>query len=400
MDEAGIPQIICRQMMERFGVARRDVRFVFSPYRICPLGAHIDHQLGCVTAMALDRGTWLGFAAVDRRGVELRSLDFDGEVAIDFDAVPERPVGNWGDYARGAIAALQHHHRIQRGLVGITAGRMAEGGLSSSASVSVAYLLALEHVNRFSVPAAENIALVQRIENDYLGLRIGILDQSAILLSRGGYLTLIDCADLRHESIAPGTLMPSFKILIASSGLRKSLVGTAYNQRVAECAEAARTLLAAAGHPSDRPVLRSVSAEQYHMHRDRLSGPPALRAAHFFTEMDRVQRGVDAWRRGDLEEFGRQITQSGASSINQYECGAPPLVDLYHLLIETEGVYGARFSGAGFRGCCLALVAAEHAEEARQYVLGQYGKKHPALAEQAWTILCDGGDGARVMPAN
>ena len=109
-------------------------------------------------------------------------------------------------------------------------------------------------------------------------------------------------------------------------------------------------LLEAAGRSDCAPLLGNVTHEEYAAYRFRLWGPPALRARHFFSESKRVRMGVDAWRRGDLETFGRLMAESGRSSIENYECGSRPLIDLYNILIHTEGVYGARFSGAGFRG--------------------------------------------------
>ena len=258
---------------------------------------------------------------------------------------------------------MQQDYTLRHGLVGVTAGRVAEGGLSSSAAVGVAYLRALQQVNQLQVTPEENIKLVQRIENEYLGLKIGILDQSAILLSRRDSLTLINCADITHQLVetrAHDAAVRHPDCLLRTS---PSAVGTNYNRRVAECAEAASRLLRAAGRP-DTPVrLGHVTPQEYERFGERLSGAPARRAAHFFTEGDRVRLGVEAWRRGDLLAFGRLVTRSGASSIDNYECGVPPLIDLYHMLIETAGVYGARFSGAGFRGCCLALVDPERSQE-------------------------------------
>ena len=113
--------------------------------------------------------------------------------------------------------------------------------------------------------------------------------------------------------------------------------------------------------------------------------------------MQRVQQGTASWQRGDLEALGHLISQSGASSIDNYQCGAPPLIDLYHLLKKTEGVYGARFSGAGFRGCCLALVRPDAAQSAAERVQQEYCRLHPDLAPGAWTMLCRTGDGARMV---
>ncbi len=389
---------LCDRVVTVYKVQRQDVTVVFAPYRICPLGAHIDHQLGRVTAMALDRGTLLAFAPQTSPEVRMRSLDFEGEVCVPLGNVAAKREGDWGNYLRGAVRALQQRQPLRTGLVGVTAGRVAEGGLSSSAAVGVAYLLALQHVNQLQLTPEENVSLVQQIENDYLGLRIGILDQSAILFSRQHCLTLIHCASVAHELIPQPAGLPPFQILIAFSGLRKALTGTDYNRRVGECTEAARLLLQAADRPSVQPVLGNVTAEEYRLHGDRLSGAPARRASHFFSELRRVDLGTGAWRRGDLQEFGRLITESGASSIANYECGAPPLVDLYRTLVETDGTYGARFSGAGFRGCCLALVRPEQAEEAAIRVRATYVQQHPELASCAWTMLCQAGDGAHLIP--
>lgn len=391
---------LCRHVEQRFDVGRDQISVVFAPYRICPLGAHIDHQLGHVTAMALDQGVSLAFAPHSDREAVLASLDFDGEVRVSLAQVPEPVPDDWGNYVRGAVRALQQDQTLRQGLVGVTAGRVAEGGLSSSAAVSLAYLLALQHVNHLEFTPEKNIELVQRIENEYLGLKIGILDQSAILLSRRDALTWINCAEISYELVARASTMPPFEILVAFSGLRQALVGTDYNQRVAECAAAAGQLLQAAGRPELPPRLGHVTAQEYELHGQQLAGPPARRAAHFFSEMDRVRQGVDAWRRGDLIKFGQLINESGRSSIVNYECGAPPLVDLYHILVETPGVYGARFSGAGFRGCCLALVDPEQAAEAADRVHRLYAEQHPPLAAGAWTMLCRPGDGARILESH
>ena len=181
------------ELVRRFQVSPAQVRTVFSPYRICPLGAHVDHQLGQVTAMALDEGVFLAFAPLPTAEARAASLDFPGEVRVPFQNVPTLKLGDWGDYLRGAVFALQPHYPLKTGLAAVVQGSRSEGGLSSSAAVGVAYLLALEDVNDLRVSPRENILFDQCIENSYLGLRNGILDQSAILLSRRRHLTWIDC---------------------------------------------------------------------------------------------------------------------------------------------------------------------------------------------------------------
>jgi len=332
--------------------------------------------------------------------VRLTSLDFPGEVRFDLESPGAPTEGNWGNYARGAARALaQSGYALRQGLVGVITGPSSEGGLSSSAAVGVAYLLALEDVNRLSVPVELNILLDQAIENAYLGLHNGILDQSGILLSRSNCLTFIDCATTKHQLIPAAHAMPPWSIVLAFSGLRKALVGTDYNRRVAECQAAARILLEAAGRAGETPWLGRVHQREYAQHKGRLPDPLGRRAAHFFSEVARVHRGVEAWRQGNLREFGRLMTASGESSIRNYECGCPPLVDLYRILTRCQGIYGARFSGAGFRGCCIGLAARAHAAEAAEAIQRAYAECQPHLAAEASVVVCHSDDGARFLDA-
>jgi len=146
--EADLPELLAslrRDVARRFQVAADAVGCVVAPYRICPLGAHVDHQLGQVTGMCLDRGVVLAFAPADGPQVRLASRDFPGEVSFSLRAVPAAVPGYWGNYACGAARALQERHALSRGIVGITAGRWSEGGLSSSAAIGVACVTTCTH---------------------------------------------------------------------------------------------------------------------------------------------------------------------------------------------------------------------------------------------------------------
>jgi galacturonokinase len=397
------------EVRSAFAVEAGCVRVVKSPYRICPLGAHIDHQLGTVTAMAIDRAVHLAYAPSGSDEVRLRSRNFPGEVRFNLPSIPPKSPGDWGNYARGAARALQATGPLEQGIVGVTHGDWAEGGLSSSASVGLAYLLALADTNQRAISRGEWVRLDQAIEKDYLGLNNGILDQSAILFSRQDHLTRIDCKAFAEATLAtqphdpppgitlapPGAAMPPFVILLAFSGLTQPIVATNYNLRVAECAAAARALLHAAGRPQAPSLLGHVRDDEYRAFGSVLSGPPARRAAHFFGEMGRVRDGLAAWQRGDLPLFGRLMTESGRSSITNYECGGPPLIDLYELLVRTPGIFGARFSGAGFRGCCVAWAEPEAAQAAAPAILRAYTARHPALAARARVFWSRSADGIR-----
>ncbi|XP_022921351.1 galacturonokinase [Cucurbita moschata] len=408
------------------------VRIVVSPYRICPLGAHIDHQGGNVSAMAINKGVLLGFVPSGDAQVVLRSAQFKGDVnfRVDEKQYPNHSNNkkeetnanghaklegdnNWGRYAKGALYALQQkEHCLSQGIVGYICGSdgLDSSGLSSSAAVGLAYLLALENANNLKISPTENIDYDRLIENGYLGLRNGILDQSAILLSSYGCLLHMNCKTKDFKLIRPLDMESSLKsetqkeyqILLACSGLKQALTNNpGYNYRVAECQEAAKILLNASGNSHLEPLLCNVEQEAYEVHKSKLETNLAKRAEHYFSENTRVLQGLEAWASGKLEDFGKLVAASGRSSIVNYECGAEPLVQLYEILLKAPGVCGARFSGAGFRGCCIAFVDADYAAEAAKFVRKEYQKVQPELAAQidpeTAVLICEQGDCARIL---
>lgn len=365
------------------------IRIVKAPLRISPLGAHIDHQLGQVTGMAVDRAILLAFAPTHDQAVHVESLDFQHATAFTLNQVPPYQKGDWGNYVRGAVLALQQSYELPHGFIGVMDSDMPIGGLSSSAAVTIAYLLALESANQLTVTPQENIALVTRTEHAYIGLNNGILDQTSILFSERNHLTLIDCQTVTIEKAPISTQLHEFAILAVHSGVTQALVGTGYNNRVAECQAAASQLLQHAGQTNvDDPRLRAVTPEHFAEHSHRLPEILLRRAKHFFSEMARVTQGVAAWRAGDIIRFGQLMTESGASSIYNYECGSPQLITLYNILREIPGVYGTRFSGAGFRGSCLALIDPAASAAIAEAIHSRYPQAHPAEAERYSLQLC------------
>ncbi|KAF7813930.1 galacturonokinase isoform X1 [Senna tora] len=406
------------------GVDKKEVRVVVSPYRICPLGAHIDHQGGTVSAMTINKGILLGFTPSGSSEVVIHSGQFRGEVKFRprqsirnntknwaKDSSESEEECNWGRYARGAVYALQSRgNNLSQGIIGYICGSsgLDSSGLSSSAAVGIAYLLALEHANNLSISPRENIEYDRLIENEYLGLKNGIMDQSAILLSSHGCLMFMNCKTKEHKLILSPVVKKNqkseprkaTKVLLALSGLKEALINNpGYNKRVAECQEAARVLLQASGDNEAEHILSN--GQYFDLVFGKLEHNLAKRAEHYFSENRRVMEGRDAWASGKLEYFGKLITASGLSSIKNYECGAEPLIQLYEILLKAPGVLGARFSGAGFRGCCIALVEAERATEAASFVRTEYLKVQPQLAsllsQDTAVLICESGDCARVV---
>ncbi|KHN16690.1 Galacturonokinase [Glycine soja] len=416
-----------RERVSKIGdLNKEEVRVVVSPYRICPLGAHIDHQGGIVSAMTINMGVLLGFAPSGSNQVVIRSGQFEGEVKfrvdeiqkpkdknLDKDSSELQEQCNWGRYARGAVYALKSSGNIlSKGIIGYICGSegLDSSGLSSSAAVGVAYLMALQYANDLVISPTELIEYDRLIENEYLGLKNGIMDQSAILLSSHGCLMCMNCKTKDYKLVYQPKVLEynesgqpkATRILLALSGLKQALTNNpGYNKRVVECREAAQILIEASGDYTTEPILSNVDPEVYDTHKHKLEPNLAKRAEHYFSENMRVMKGVEAWAMGNLKDFGMLITASGRSSIQNYECGCEPLIQLYEILLRAPGVLGARFSGAGFRGCCLAFVEADLATEAASFVRSEYLKVQPELASQiskdTAVLICESGDCARVI---
>lgn len=378
-----------------------EIRIIRSPYRICPLGAHIDHQHGKVTGMCIDRSVLLAYVPNSNGQLRLRSLNFDGVTEFGLHELLTPQNKDWGNYAKGAVFALRQRFKLERGIDGIIEGNLPIGGLSSSAAVGIAYLLALEDVNDLAISREENIHLDRSIENDFIGLRNGILDQSTILLSRKNKLFHLDCRTEDYCLISPDKPMPPFKIIVVYSGISQVLVGTGYNTRVAECRTATRMLLEKSGIiPIENNVLRDVPENIFTEFRHELPENEGKRATHFFTEIARVHQGVSFWRKGQLAEFGHLINASGLSSIRNYECGSPHLVTIYELLAGTTGVYGARFSGAGFRGSCIGLIDPAFEESIIDRIQTKYPEKHPDIKHSFKIFTCNSDEGANIYESD
>ncbi len=375
-------------------------RWIFSPYRVCPIGAHVDHNLGLVCGMAIDRGITVGFVPRNDDRVRLLSSDFEGRIELELGKLSDRPQGDWGDYARGAAQVLiGAGHSLRRGFDAVLCGGLPVGGLSSSAAVGAAYLLCLAAAHDLELDPFEAARLHVRSEVEFVGLNVGLLDPAMIFLAEAGSLLELDCASEAFRRIPGGASVAPWRIAVAHSGIERQLVaGTGFNDRVAECRTAARELATSAGIAVDSvDVLRDISPETYAAHRGELTPVSARRAAHFFGECERVQKGVSAWSVGDLEAFGAQITASGRSSIECYETGCPELQALYEAFIEQPGVYGSRFSGGGFGGACIAWVEADAGPEVLRAVEKQYVQQFPERAEGFRAFLCQSGPAAGLV---
>lgn len=371
----------------------------FTPYRVCPIGAHSDHQLGRITGFAINKGIHIAYGPKENGVIELRSIQFSKRAQWHVQATPAVKENDWADPLRGATIALHKRYPLRRGLCAIIDGELPIGGLSSSAAVIITYLSALCRLNRIHLPANELIEIAQEAENKYVGVSCGKLDQSCEVYCHKEHLLYMDLRDDRYELIPQNPEMKPYKIAIFFSGLERSLAGTAFNMRVDECRSVAYALKAYAGMPYgkfEETNLRDVPFDVYLKYKDKLPDNWRKRAEHWYTEYERVQKGAEAWRRGDIEEFGRLSTESGWSSIYNWETGSPELKTLYEIMTSTEGVYGGRFSGAGFKGCCMALIDPAYEKSILETVEKRYLEVFPHLKGKYSAHICETADGVNL----
>ena len=405
---------------------------IFSPYRVCPLGAHVDHQHGLVTGFAIDKGVDLWFDIREDSHVHLESKTFEGIVDFEIDAPSQVRERHWGDYARGAKFALRKRFELKHGINGVIQGSLPVGGLSSSAAVLIAYVMAFAKANDITLQPFEVVKIASEAEREYIGLNNGLLDQACIALGKKNELLFLDCDTNEYRLIPFGGLKTNtnltnltnnavdknscnscnscseennnscstlpFEIGIFFSGLTRSLVNSDYNLRVYECKTAAWNMLAYTEQPLktfDKTFLRDIPKATFEKTRIAMPARFARRAEHFYSEYRRVRQGVTAWETGNLKLFGKLSFDSCESSIHNYECGSPELIAIYEIMRSLPGVYGGRFSCAGFKGACIALVDPAHKENIEKVLTEKYLAQFPEYERTFQVFWVKPDDGAR-----
>ncbi len=388
---------VYRSFCKKYG--REPSNLTFTPYRICPVGAHSDHQLGKITGFAINKGIHIAYGPKQNGVVEISSLQFPKRAQWHVTSTPPVKENDWADHLRGATIALAKRSPLRIGLSAIIDGELPIGGLSSSAAVIITFLNALCQLNNIRLTEKQLIEISQEAENSYVGVACGKLDQSCEIYCRKDHLLYLDIQDDSYELIPTNPKMPEYEFAIFFSGLERSLASSKFNMRVDECRSAAYCLKAFSGmeySKFEETNLREVPYEIYLKYKERLPENFAKRAEHWYSEFQRVEKAKEAWRTGDLVSFGRLCFESGKSSIVNWETGSLELIKLYEIMTQTEGIYGGRFSGAGFKGCCMAIIDPKYEESVLQKVETEYLKAFPAMRGKYSAHVCHTADGVKL----
>lgn len=339
--------------------------------------------------MALDASIDFVYSPNADGVVNVLSRDFDGEEKFhlndDLEFIPKF----WGNYLRGAVVALQEDFDLKIGVNGILDGGLPIGGLSSSAAVIAAYLMALIDVNNIELSKIDLIKYSSSAERNFMGLKNGILDQSANMLSQDNHLMIMDCQTNEYELIPKGKDIPEFEVVVVYSGVTQQLTDSGFNNRTDECRVAGWLIQewenmynGTEVTPLDDVRLRDIEPSLYEKYKNDLPGRFGRRAKHFFTEQQRVLDGKESWADGDIVTFGQLMFESSDSTFHNYETGIPEMATIMDVLKTTKGVYGARPSGAGFRGSVIGLIDPEYKDEIKAAIDAVFPGAHPEYADK------------------
>ena len=327
----------------RFGEAPEVI--VWGPGRVNLIGEHTDYNDGFVLPMAIDRAAWIALRPRDDSRIALYSLDLEEGIEFDPETVA-RDADHWSAYPQGVAWALREAGHDLTGWEGVMASDVPIGsGLSSSAAIELAVARAFGEVSGFAWEPKRMALLAQKVENEWVGVNCGIMDQMVSAAAQEGAALLIDCRTLE---LSPVPLPPGTAVAVLDTATRRGLVDSAYNERRAQCETAAAYF--------DVPALRDVDLETFERRAAELDDVTRRRARHVISENDRTLRAADAMRSADARALGRLMDQSHESLREDFEVTNDALNIIVELARDAPGCLGARMTGAGFGGCAVALI--------------------------------------------
>jgi galactokinase len=365
----------------------RRPRVYRAPGRVNLIGEHTDYNDGFVMPASLALYVWVAVSPRADRRLAVYSENYLESVEFDLDEPEAHPTGHWSDYTRGVVVAMMRAGYAIGGADLLIRGEVPAGaGLSSSAAIEVATALALADTYSIDVDAVQLALVCQRAENEFVGVRCGIMDQLASCLGKSDHAMLLDCRSLEYRLLP---LDPAARLVICNTMVKHDLAASHYNARRAECEAGARHL---ATHLPGARALRDVTLDELKRVGADLPETVFKRCRHVITENARVIAAASALERSDQYEFGRLMGQSHLSLRDDYEVSCAELDLMVELANKLDGVYGSRVTGGGFGGCTVNLVRTDRVTEFKRVVATEY-EKATGLAPEIYD--CATSDGAQ-----
>jgi galactokinase len=363
-----------------------ETRTFRAPGRVNLIGEHTDYNDGFVMPAAIDFFTFVKVSPLEERKLRIFSENFGDVVEVDLDDQSLAARGHWSDYSIGVAVMLERAgHRLRGARLQIRGEVPIGSGLSSSAAVEVATACALTANSGLNIDKPELALLCQKAENEFVGARVGIMDQFVSLFGQAQKALLLDCRSLEFRLFS---LPDNVRLLICNTMVKHELSSSAYNERRAQCEAGVKHL---ARFIPGIVALRDVTIEQLEQFGWVLPDVVYRRCRHVITENARVLSAANALERSDLNTFGTLMAESHRSLRDDYEVSCKELDLMIELARAVEGVYGARMTGGGFGGCTINLVAVKHVEEFRVRVATGYEQETKLKPE---IYICNASNGA------
>ncbi len=342
----------------------------FAPGRVNLIGEHTDYNEGFVLPIAIDLFLCVTARGRKDRRVRIVATDLDDSDEFAFDEIVRDENSNWRNYPRGVAWAIQQNGIELKGIDAVVASDIPIGaGLSSSAAIEVGFALTFLHFASANVPRPTLAQWCQLAEHKFAGVQCGIMDQMIALLGKKNHALLIDCRDLSHQFVP---LPKGIAFVVADTGVPRTLAASEYNIRRQQCEEAVQWL----SKLLERPLksLRDVTLDELGQVFNDMPDPIRRRARHVITENNRVWAFQQAMRESALKRAGSLLLASHASLRDDYEVSCRELDAMVKALMSVDGVFGARITGAGFGGACLAMVR----EDSVGHILEEVPSKYKA----------------------
>ncbi len=347
-------------------------RLFRAPGRVNLIGEHTDYNDGFVLPMAIERATIVAAAARDDRKIRVRSIELNEAGEINLDAPEEKLRGSWLDFVEGVARVLERDENVTlRGADLLISSNVPHGaGLSSSAALEISVGLALTEISGNTIDKVSLALAGQAAEHEFVGARVGIMDQFVSAMGKSGHALLIDCRSLEAEQIP--FVSDDFVIAICNTNVKHKLASSEYNARRAECEKGVEILqefLPEITH------LRDVGIEDFERYAERLPEVIKKRCRHVVTEIERTLNAAEALAQNDFAEFGRLMRLSHQSLRDDYEVSCKELDLLIEIAGKCAGVSGARMTGGGFGGSTVNLVRREDLAAFTKKISSEYYKQ-------------------------
>ncbi|WP_028563883.1 galactokinase [Paenibacillus pinihumi] len=383
---------LTQRFLEIYGGTEQGLHIFHAPGRVNLIGEHTDYNGGYVFPAALTFGTTLLIREREDNQLGLASTNFELRGSFELESIVYNEADDWMNYPKGIASELQSRgYAIPAGFDLLYHGEIPNGsGLSSSASIEVVTAYALLALSGHPTDTVEIALLSQKSENEFNGVKCGIMDQFAVANGKKDHAIMLMCDTLEYKLVPFNS--GAYKLVIGNTNKRRGLVDSKYNERRSQCEEAVQILRQAF---PELELLGQITLEQYNANEHLIADPVIRnRARHVVEEIDRVIRSVEALKQDDLDQFGSLMNASHDSLRDLYEVTGAELDALVEAARQVPGVLGSRMTGAGFGGCTVSLV---HEDSVDRFIQ-EVGEKYKAAVDlQADFYVCDIGNGVEQL---